>query len=55
MFIVVVGKVLLNTAKIGYFLEIRVGFLIAQNGEEFAITIGLVAIFGNDALGNIQK
>lgn len=48
------GKVLLDIAKVGYLLEIRVGLLIAQNGKEFAFTIGLVAIFGNDALGNIQ-
>ena len=49
------GKVLLDTAKVGYLLEIRVGLLIAQNGKKLAITIGLVAIFGNDALGNIEK
>ena len=48
------GQVLLDATKVGYLLEIRVCLLITQNGKELAITIGLVAIFGNDALGNIQ-
>ena len=49
------GKVLLDATNISYLFEVRVGLLITQNGKELAITIGLVAIFGNDALGNIQK
>ena len=48
------GKVLLDAAKVGYLFEVRVCFLIAQNGKELAIAIGLVVVFGNDALGNIQ-
>src|SRR3712207_7234095 len=36
-------------------LEIRIGLLIAQNREEFATTIGLVVVFGDDTFGNIQK
>src|SRR3712207_5552747 len=49
------GQVLFDTAKVGYLFEIRIGLLIAQNREEFATTIGLVVVFGDDTFGNIQK
>lgn len=49
------GQVLFDSANIRNLFEIRIGLLIAQNREEFAVPIGLVTVFGDDALGNVQK
>ena len=49
------GQPLLDTAKVGNFLEISVNLLVCKYRKEFTVPIGLMPIFGDDTLRNVKK
>ena len=49
------GQLLLDPAEVGDLLEVRVGFLIRQDGEEFTVPIRLVAVLRDDCSRDVEE
>lgn len=55
MLCLVEGQVLLDATEVGNLLEIGVCLLVRQNREKFAVSISLLSILFDDALGNVEE
>lgn len=49
------GQILLDPTDVGNLFEVGIGLLVREHREEFPLSISLVAILGDNALGNVEE